>query len=71
MSKNVLVYIVGIIFFFNGVIEVLFISWELKKLWDEWVKEYILDCDYNWEWNKKVYGVVGVMVESVGCGVLG
>lgn len=30
-----------------------------------------MECDYDWEWNKKVYGVVGVMVGSVGCGVLG
>lgn len=32
---------------------------------------YIILDDYDWEWNKKIFGIFGVIVGSVGFGVLG
>lgn len=70
-SKKALAYTAGTTFLLNGVLEVLFTSWELKKLRDERAKEHIPDRDYNRKWNKKIYGAAGATVASVGCGVLG
>lgn len=70
-SKKALLYTAGTTLLLTGVTELLFTSWELKKLKDQRAKNHITKHDYDREWNKKVYGAVGATVGSVGCGVLG
>lgn len=70
-SKKALAYTAGTTFLLTGAAEVMFTSWELKKLRDKRAKKHITESDYDREWNKKVCGAVGATVGSVACGVLG
>lgn len=70
-SKKALKCSAGTTFLVTGAVETLLTCWELSTLKKQKMAGHITPDDYDREWNKKISGIFGATVGSVGLGVLG